>query len=243
MRIGLGLSLPRAFGGASVRPFTPLALGGNLLAWSDAGVGVTTTGSGVSSWVDRKSGYDAVQATDANRPPYSATGFNGAPGLTTNGTSQFLNMESQPFPTGDGNIEVWLVFQNSSLVGDAGTKTIFTLGALSPQQIAIAWGASNALFVSAGGVTATATGPFSSRHVVRGIFKTGQISISVDGGTPVTAVADPDIGSTRVRIAASMPNTPTNFLNGKIRDVIVTRLLDAGQASALQTFVLARRML
>lgn len=67
---------------------------GELLAWWDASEGIAVTGSGVSSWIDRQSAYVLAQATDGARPAYSATGFNGSPGLTFAGTAT-VNLQWQ----------------------------------------------------------------------------------------------------------------------------------------------------
>lgn len=58
----------------------------------------------------------------------------------------------------------------------------------------------------------------------------------VDSGIPV-------IGSTRVRVGASIADTAAAFWHGKIRDVVVTNLLSAEKATALSSILLARRQL
>lgn len=214
-----------------------------LLAWWDASEGITVTGSGVSAWVGRKRGYTLVQATDAARPAYSATGFNGSPGLTFDGTADYLSMESQPFGSDDGNFEVWAVLQNDAAGATAGNKFAVTIGAPSASGNMVR-NTNNVMRSTTGAsAVAEATGPFASRHVVRSIFKTGQISIAVDGGTAVTTAVDPAIGSTRTRVGSNISDAAGAFWLGKVRDVIVTSLLTTAKASDLQTFLLSRRNL
>lgn len=213
---------------------------GELLAWWDASEGIAVTGSGVSSWIDRQSAYVLVQATDGARPAYSATGFNGSPGLTFDGTADYLSMESQPFGSDDGNFEVWAVLQNDAVGATTGNKFAVTIGAPSASGN-IVRNTNNVMRSTTGVAVAEATGPFASRHVVRSIFKTGEISIAVDGGTAVTAAVDPAIGSTRTRVGSNISDAAGAFWLGKVRDVIVTRLLSTAKASALQDFLLLRR--
>lgn len=223
-----------------------------LLAWWDAESGITVTGAGVSSWVDRKNGYELVQSTDANRPTYSATGFNGGPGLTFNGTSHRLALESQPFPSGANPCEVWSVVQQDALAADTTNRMIFAYGGASglvARQVrrTVVTGTNRAGTVVGNGAatfTAEATSTaFSSRHVVRAIFGATATDVSLDGGAAVSVGAVPATGTTRVRIGASQADVAVAFWHGKIRDVIVTSLLSAEKASALQTFLLSRRNL
>lgn len=222
--------------------WTPNELSGSILAWWDAGAGITVTGAGVSSWVDRKKGYTLVQATDGARPAYSATGFNGSPGLTFDGTADYLSMESQPFGSDDGNFEVWAVLQNDAAGATTGNKFAVTIGAPSASGNMVR-NTNNVMRSTTGVAVAEATGPFASRHLARSIFKTGLASIQMDGGTAVTAVVDPAIGSTRTRVGSNISDTASAFWHGKIRDVIVTRLLAEEDATLLETFLLGRRAL
>lgn len=220
--------------------WTPNELSGSILAWWDAGAGITVTGAGVSSWVDRKKGYTLVQATDGARPAYSATGFNGSPGLTFDGAADYLSMESQPFGSDDGNFEVWAVLQNDAAGATTGNKFAVTIGAPSASGNMVR-NTNNVMRSTTGVASAEATGPFASRHVVRSIFKTGQISVAVDGGTAVTTAVDPAIGSTRTRVGSNISDAAAAFWLGKVRDVIVTSLLSADDAAQLSAYLLARR--
>lgn len=228
-----------------------LALGADLLAWWDASYGITVTGAGVSAWVDRKSGHTLVQATDGARPAYSATGFNGAPGVTFDGTADYLSMESVPFPSGADPSEIWIVVQqDTDPVAVATTRGIVSYGAAGTVNRAVArnpvLGVNRAYIIAgtgSGSPTATVEDvDFSSRHLVRGVFDTTS-SVAVDGGTPVTVASALATATTRVRVGSNMADTPTTFWTGVLRDIIVTTPLSAEKAAFLETFLLGRRML
>ena len=68
--------------------FDPTQVPGRLLDLWATVESTTITGSGVSSWRDQVAAYDFVQATNANRPPFTASWRNGHPALDFNGTSQ-----------------------------------------------------------------------------------------------------------------------------------------------------------
>lgn len=77
MLIGLTRKLAPATGG-----WTPALLSPKL--WLKADAGVTEVAGAVSNWASQEGlGYNFAQATGANKPTYSATGFNTSyPGLT-----------------------------------------------------------------------------------------------------------------------------------------------------------------
>jgi len=89
VRLGLGLGL--GSGGGS--PWTPARLVGNgLTTWLRADLGLTLAGSAVSSWADQSgSGRNWTDGSVAGRrPAYSATSFNGKPGITFDGATDYL---------------------------------------------------------------------------------------------------------------------------------------------------------
>ena len=245
---GVGVTMTTMGIPAVIPGLEPFGLGASLLAWWDASTGVTVTGAGVSSWVDRVGGYDLVQATDAARPTYSATGFNGDPALDFNGTSHFMNLEGVPgsFPTGAAPSEIWFVGQQDALAAETGvTRPMFAYGSAGAGQrslFRLVTGDTNRAHLNMGATVSDTVVDFSSRHVVRAQFGATS-SISVDGQAETSALSTLASGTTRVRLGCNLPDTPTVFWNGKVRDLIITTALSAAQATALQTFLLARRML
>lgn len=231
----------------TVQDGLPFSLGASLLAWWDAAYGVTVTGSGVSSWVDRKSGYDMAQSTDSARPAYSVTGFNGVPGLTFDGTDDRLTLASQPFPSGANPSEVFIVFQNDETSGSTTSRTLFGYGTSGSTGRSLGRITNNVFRTTVGNgssnLSASSTVTISSRHLVHAVYGAAASTISVDAETPVSVSAVPATGTTRVRLGASLNDTPAAFWKGVVRDVIVTGPLTSGQRTAMQTFLLARRAL
>lgn len=242
--MGIGLSLGRLGGSRYKRGFPynigfPYSLNDKLLADWDAYYGVTVTGSGVSSWVDRKSGYAVVQATDASRPPYSATGFNGVPCLTFNGTSQNLRMAPHPFPLDDGNFEIWAVLANVQ-PSDAGNRFAVQFSGTA----SLVRQASNSLNAVAGGaISGGGTLSTNSRHLGRAVIQTGFVTGYMDGvsgGGPT--VSNPAITGDAMAIGSANTGAAA-FWNGSMHRVLITSLLSADEATAMNALLLPLRML
>lgn len=83
-RIGIGIGL---WSGGAPPGFRPSEISG-LVAWFDAGVGITLNGSRVSGWADQSGTGDAnknlAQGTAANQPLYTVAdaNLNGKPSVT-----------------------------------------------------------------------------------------------------------------------------------------------------------------
>jgi hypothetical protein len=76
------------------RLWTPAVLLPNF--WLDASdLSTITVATGVSQWRDKRgNGVNAVQATGANQPTYSATSFFGRPGITFDGVNDGLSIST-----------------------------------------------------------------------------------------------------------------------------------------------------
>lgn len=243
----LGLSLTAGEGGVLDVPFT---LGDDLLAWwsADRSDLVTVTGIGVSSWRDAVAGYDMVQATDANRPTYSATSFNGAPGVTFDGLTKHLTLTPAPFPTDAGACEVWAVF--SEAAADATSRTLFSYGGndafTSRRMTRVA--TTDLLQVLCGkgttpNVTVLSVGTLTTRHLGRAIFAADSVGVQLDDEAVVSAAVVPSIVNTRARIGATPLDAPNGIWSGIVRDIIVTSILSANQVAAMRAWLLPRRRL
>lgn len=80
--------------------------------WLDAADANTITLNGltVSQWRDKSgNGRDAAQATAANQPTYSSTGYNNNPTLLFDGVNDFLNLTDGTVPTGNTNYSMFVV--------------------------------------------------------------------------------------------------------------------------------------
>tara|TARA_R100000365_G_C2737740_1_gene66803 strand:+ start:717 stop:1451 length:735 start_codon:yes stop_codon:yes gene_type:complete len=243
--LGIGLSLT----GLSVRrggaAWTPMDMGASLLAWWDASQGLTLSGSQATAWADRKNGYSAVQATGAAQPTADGTW------LTFDGTDDFLNMESQPFPSGSAGAEIWAVVQQDSPVANTTARHVAGYGAAvaagrRAMVRAVLSGVNRANIQfgdGSGNVSVSGTAvDLSSRHVLRTRFMPTEGRVSVDGNAESIAAGIPNTGTTRVTIGGST-SLFGNHWHGKIRDVIVTGPLSTDQAALLHAFLLPRRAL
>lgn len=219
-----------------------------LLAWwsADRNDLITVTGAGVSSWRDIINGYDMVQATDASRPPYSATSFNGAPGVTFDGVADHLTITPAPFPTGP--CEVWAVFQDNA--ADATNRALFSYGSnnsfTSRRMVRVA--TTDLLQVLSGkgttpNVTVLSVGALTGRHVARAIFDSNTIGVQLDNEAIVSAAVAPSIEVVRARIGATPVDVASGFWNGIVRDIIVTNLMETVEANAMREYLMARRMI
>jgi len=106
------------------------SIAGNIL-WLDAALGVTSTGSGVSTWLDQgPSGNNATQATDADRPLYEATaGPGGLPCLHFDlANTEHMDLASATGTTNDLTV--------CALVNPLSTATVQALiSSVNPNQL------------------------------------------------------------------------------------------------------------
>ena len=247
----LALGVVRRGGGASYDPIA--ALGDDLLGWWEAGQGMTLVGSAVSEWIDKKSGSTITQSVGSARPIYSATSFNGSPGLTFDGVDDNLSADSIfSFPSGSAASEVWGVVQQDAAASDASIRMVLCYGgAASTDRRSINrvvdTGVNRArVAVGNGGGSPGVTGTvvdFSSRHLVRSVVGTSTSRMDVDGNLSGTVSVTPATSTTQLRIGANTNASPGAFWNGKVRDIIVTTALSSEKAAALETYLLARRAL
>lgn len=247
MPLALGLMISPVTSGLG---WTPMSLGSSLLAWWDSALGVSLSTDKVTAWVDRVAGYSAAQGSDTLRPTWSATSFNGSPGLTFDGTDDHLALASQPFPSGANACEMWAVVQQDALAADATTRMVVSYGGDASTArrslTRIVSGGSNRFESSAGnGATLYAAGvtgvDFSSRNVIRGRFGATSISSTINTTSSTDTAGVPATGTSRLRIGSISNTSAGNYWNGKIRDVIVTGSLTADQVTQLQSFLLSRR--
>lgn len=229
--------------------WSPLALGSSLLAWWDAEQGVSLSGSAVTAWTDRKGGYTVSPGAASTRPAFGATSFNGAPGLTFDGSDDYVEMASQPFVSGATPFEVWCVFQQDALAADATNRRLLFLGSATStalQLLRIVSGGVNRLSAIVGNGTTTVsaintTTNLSSRHLARVVVTATDVSLYVDDDAPVTAAVVPAIGTARTTIGAI--SSSSSFFTGGSRDMMVSGLLTTDQATKTKAFFAPRRML
>lgn len=230
--------------------WTPRKLGASLLGWwsADRPDLISLSGSQVTGWKDAVAAYNLTQGVAGARPLYSAISFNGAPGVTFDGVDDYLELAAVPFPTGAAPSEIHAIVDQTALVADTGTKVVFAYGstvAFTRNLSRNVNAGQNTLAASAGNgaanVAASQLNDFSGRHVVRGIIDGAQVTANADGvsGGPQNVV--PATAATRTRMGGRTATTADQFFQGVIREVIVTGLLSASQAAALQAYMQTKR--
>lgn len=246
-RMGRGFA---GLGQTGRKGFTPASLGSSLLGWWDSSYGLSLSTANVTAWADRVAGYSAAQAVSGAQPLYSATSYNGYPGLTFDGTADELTLASMPFPSGASASEVWVVAAQSALAADTTTRHVFGYGGTANATRRalvrrVATGVNRYGADTGDNASATATNDaavdFSGRHFMRAAFGATSTSVAINGGSLTTVSVVPVTGTTRARIGASTANTATNFWNGVVRHVIITGALTSEQAANMTAWCAAQR--
>lgn len=219
-------------------------LGSSLIAWWDASYGV-----GASDWVDRKAG---LVLTASGAPAWSATSFNGFPGIAFDGVDDYYTLASVPFPTGANPSEIWIVCSQDALPADTTSRRLFGYGGnINPTARIfqrVVTGGVNRIRANVGdGAVGQAidntTVDFSSRHLLRLSVGATASSLYVDGGSAINLSVVPATGTTRTRAGASLADVAAAFWSGKVRDIVVTGPLITAESVELSRFLMSRRAL
>lgn len=248
MMLGLGLSLtlPRGAG------WTPESLGASLYDYWDAEIASTlsTSGSAVTAWRSAKNAYSAAQGLGAARPLYSATSFNGRPGLTFDGADDELTYAGVGnFPTGANACEMWALVDQNVAPADATTRTWAGYGANTATFYrrlyrSVATGVNRAgTQVGTGGggpVSVNLSVDYSGRHVHRAVISSTAFQTEVDGVAGPSQATIPATGTTRTRIGATPDDTASAFGKGVISAVFITAPLTSDQAAQMYLYLKAR---
>lgn len=240
IRIGLR---PRRRAGPVV-PFSPTDLGAALLGWF---VADDLTPGAVASWVDRVAAYNFTGA-GAEQPTASATSYNGAPGVTFDGTANTLTLASVPFPTGATACNIWAVVDQTALAADATARIIFSYGGDANtgqrrlyRSVTSGQNRPFGLVGTGGGApTANLAADFSGRHYVRTNISGTSIAAGMDGTMSSGTAAVPATGTSRSRIGAVANVAASSFFQGVIREIIVTAALTAGQVTQTNGYCASR---
>ncbi len=226
------------------------ALGSDLVAFWDANRSdLITIVTGVSSWKDVVAGYDAAQATGGLQPVYSATSYNGAPGVTFDGTDDQLTcldaalLAALPAAAVPG--EIWLVSQDGA---SSGTRYFGSYGgALNTGRAIGGAGAGRTANGSVGDGAAqqqiNSIGSAAGRHVTRVQIGAASTILTLDGvvdpAAPLSVV--PSTTNTRLRLGAGPASSAGTFAQGVLSAVLFTKALSLAKAAALQTYLMLRR--
>lgn len=250
--LDLGLSLGRGGSGSGAGPWNPGRLGTSLLGWWDAERAdkLTLNASSVTTWTDIVGNYAATQAVAGAKPTYSATSFNGRPGVTFDGTDDELTVASQPFPSGATASEIWALASQDALVANTTGRRVFSYGGGGINDArellrVVAVGVNRGEGLVGDGITRgssdEATIDLSGRHVMRLQIGATTSTVSIDGTAAVAAASVPATGTARVRIGAGQAAAAAGFWQGAISAVLVTRALTTPQAASLLAYLNSRR--
>lgn len=233
---------------AAVRGFTPADLGADLLANWDAEVAssLTLAGSNVTTWADTKNGYVATQGVSGSKPAYSATSLNNRPGLTHDGADDYLEVASQPFPSGANPCEIWVLCSQTALAADTTTRIMASYGGSASTirraaERRVISGVNRAAGVVFSAVASNGNVVFEGIHLIRVMVGATEASCVVDGvspGAPTAAV--PNTGTERFRIGAISNTSPGNYFQGVINSILITLPLSTDKAAALTSYLKAR---
>lgn len=230
--------------------WTPLALGSKLVAWWDAERSDTITRSGglVSSWRDVVGGYNMAQSSASLKPVYSATSFNGRPGLTFDGADDVLLFTGFPasFPAGADPSWMWGVADQQRANSVAGTGTVLQYGSGSTTNntrriVRVQDGGENRgnLMVGTGGSGPSVTNisvVFAGRHVILGKASGTTIECVMDGtGMTPAAVVPATTAGGNAAIGGAVNGG--NFLLGVINSVLITLPLTTAEEALLNAYL------
>lgn len=266
MKLGLELSLTSSAILPEIGTIPPIepnydpvtALGDDLYEMWDAARGDTvfaltdaTYTDAVHSWVGIKTGANLAQSTPNLKPKYDPTGLSGSPCLTFNGTSQYLKCTDAAFlallPKDATLCEIWVLCSQDVAAADATTRHVVGYSAssvINGRSLArLPVGGVNRAraYTGTGAAATTATDThvdLSGVHVMRGIFGATQTSIDVDGNAPVAATVTPVTSTPTLFMVGSIPAlAASNWWQGKIAAILVTKPLSSDKATALHNYL------
>lgn len=227
-------------------------LGADLLAFwdsEDAATITLTTTNKVFAWADRIGGYSPTQATDAARPVYNATGFNGRPCLSFAG-AQELTLTGVPaaIPTGADECEIWYLgsqdqsptatnlivpfaYGNGSSTG--AYRQLGRVGSSGFNRARVYSGTGSALITASG-----SSSDMSGKVVLRGRILATETIAELNGRQDGQVAGTlGGTGTTRLRFGAQASGTPSGFYVGTFNKLLITRPLDEAKAFRLRKWL------
>jgi hypothetical protein len=239
---GRGWGRPERFVGPALRAL-----------WDAERIGsLSLAGSNVSAWTDLVAGHVASQSVSGSKPLYVPAGFGGRPGVLFDGTDDFLNMESMPFPSGPAASEIWVLMDWLLPATDSSARTVASYGGASTADSrrvmrAVAGGRNVARISVGTGASSqsiTDTADILGRHLVRGVF--GPVSrVIVDAASQASNGDAPNSGAMRMRIGARTTATPAEHAHAVLNAVAIIDPAQPGwsetKAARLSAWMKARR--
>lgn len=222
--------------------------GFGLLDWWDAERAdlISLSGSAVTAWASTRNGYSAAQAVGASRPIYSATSFNGRPGVTFDGSDDQVTYAGVGvFPTGASAGEIWVLVDQTTPAATTGTLRMIAYGGVTTNDsrhlARTPSSGVNVLSVSVGtGASSTSNAtptsqPFSGRHVGRGVYSGTTITPHLDGIAPLATAGIPATGASSTRLGAGVSGV--GFFGGVINFAAIGPTLSATPSTYLLNYL------
>lgn len=237
-------------GASAAAPWAPANLGASLYAFWDAERAdlVTQSAGLVSNFVDATSNAYALGQSGAGKPVYSATSFNGRPGITfAKASSQFLNRTGMgSLPSGATPCEIWILCDQTLAAADTNLGVLFDYGNSTnayrrvDRTVVSAVNRARAIVGTGAAVTIVnnATADFSGKQVVRAIFSATATQVDVSGVAGSGSAAVPATSSGNIILGRS--NGGSAPFEGVINAVLVTAALSGADAIQLLAFLKAR---
>lgn len=207
--------------------WSPLLLGSSLAAWWSAlqSSSITLAGSNVTAWASIVGGISATQVTGANQPTYAASGLNGLPTISFNGSSSYMTANVAQ----SASWSVQAVASTASLASYGSIITSDNDPARMAQYLRIeTGGAIGSITFNTGGsfsLAATSTTVLTNTPFVCAAIRSATVqSIAAylnDGGQGSATPTGTAQALTQVIRLGAQTNTPSLFLNGKISDLIL----------------------
>jgi hypothetical protein len=203
---------------------------------------LTLSGSQVVTWADKIAGHAPTQATAAARPLWSATAFNGRPGVVFDGTDDVLSLSPDPLATGAATEELWALCD--PLANPTG-RFVFAhgFGGSQARRLVRVMGTNDAVLgVGDGAVAQSATivGGFTGPSLLRAVIQATEADLYLNGGSKQTVAVVPSTTGTHLRIGASANSSASSFWLGPINSIMATALLTDEQAASLTTYFKTR---
>jgi hypothetical protein len=234
------------------------ALGTDLIEYWDASRADTvlaltdaTYTDAVHSWLGLVTGANLAQSTPNLKPTYSPTGFNGDPCITFDGVQQYLTCTDAAFmsllPQGATPCELWVLCSQDVAATDTTTRHVVGYSASSVvngralARLPVSSVNRARVYTGTGAAATTATDTvtdLSDIHVIRGVIGATQTSIEVDGGTQTNATVTPVTSApTLFRVGAIAALAASNYWQGKVAAVLLTKPLSAQKAADLHSYL------
>jgi hypothetical protein len=217
-----------------------------ILALSDA-----TYTNAVHSWTGLVTGANLAQTTPLLKPVYDPVGLNGGPCIIFDGIQQYLTCTDAAFmallPIGSTACEIWVLCSQDVAGADGTTRHVAgyantsVVNVRSLARLPVTGVNRARIYTGTGAAATVATDTavdLSGIHVMRGIFGSTQSSIEVDGNTAVSATVTPVTSAPLLfRVGAIPASAASNWWQGKVAAVFITKPLSAQKAADLHKYL------